>query len=60
MPRDTWILRRQRPWTRNAAGERVELPAEWFLYVLDRAGDYAPASAAHNVSRVALLESVQS
>ena len=54
---DTIILRRGKPFTmRN--GERVELPAEWFFFVLDRAGEFAPASVAHNVNRDALISSV--
>ena len=55
---DTIIISRRRPWTRDADGNRVDLPAEWFLIVCDRAGEYAPASAAHNVDRAALIASI--
>jgi hypothetical protein len=56
MPNDTIILRRARPWTLDSAGNRVRLPAEWFFFICDRTGEFAPASVAHNVSRAALIE----
>lgn len=56
---DTIILRRARPWTRDANGNRVELPAEWFAFACDRTGEFAPASFAHHPSRAVLLADLE-